>query len=769
MRLRLFLLLSILTVTTAWGQTPNVVEKVSDVLARVPRLRIALVLGQDRMLPGDTSALIVAVYDAAGKIFTRRQVLELELVNASGSVVHRQHVLVASGTADTYLAVPSSLPAGAYMLRAYTEFMKNYGEHTFFRKEIEVLSDRLQRRAPVQTEISVHAEGGNLIAGVSNRLILKYKSVPLGSPLEVSGNISGAVVRAFATAGGVSEVTVKPMAGELFTVRIPAIAASPEATIRASGGEFVALRLDNRSEERRLVAYIPPAAGLNKRQLVALAVGNGLVIRLQRTGGNADSVRFAVPAALQDGIYQAIIFDDDARELAHRFFEVSREPVSAAVEWSVSNPSFRQDVQATVRITDNRGNPVQADVNIHLTDQRALLSENILPVQEWLPGLDATPDMTPQERDLLLAARNESWLPAGWNSAGYQPPWSFRSVIRFSGSVKRNNGLPLRDSTTIMLFLQNRMLGYEVDIRDGRFEFPVLFDFRGNDRLFYVVHRKDSLLRDVRIRFDMDTTSSIRPAALQTQYARDPYTDYATRRRTTDRSYRFFTSSSAKVLPEEPSPNARFESELRGTDITIRIDDYVVFPTVEDVVREIVPSLKHRRIGGRDAIRVFLYSPVVTNDPILSSGDPLYIIDGQMTLSTEYFMKIDPADLISISIVRNVNKLQHFGYLGKNGVVLVRTRKPQVIRSFQSNTVTEVQGFNLEWKETSGIAADPRIPDLRTGLSRLVQAASDDAGRIPFSFRTGDMSGTWLIRVDGVTRTGIPFHHVQRLEITGTR
>lgn len=766
MTIRLILLAGVLSVLTVQGQM-NVADRAAEALNRVPRLHVMLILGNDRLLPGDTTSLLAGVYDASGNIFTRRQVLEVELVNTLGTIVHRQHILLPDGKADTYLTVPSALPSGAYMIRAYTEFMKNFGEATFFRKEIEVLSDRLQRKAPAQPEIFASAEGGNLVAGVPNRIILRYKAIPLGSTIEVVGSISGKIVRTFAAAGNVSEVMVRPAAGEEFTVRHPSITASAAPVIRTANREAVALHLEQSGSDRRLVVYIPEAAGIRRNQLTAVAVGGGVVSRLQRISGNADSVRYNVPSDLKDGLYQAIIFDEEAHELAHRCFAVNQKTINVDVQWSATVPGFRQDLEAAISIADKQGKPVKADLNVHVTDQRALLPESYAAGREWLPGLFISEDISQEDSDLLLATRADSWLPEGWNTAGYQPKWPSQSVIRFSGSVRRNNGLPLRDSTTIMLFLQNRMLGYEVDIREGRFNFPVLFDFRGNDELFYVVHRKDSLVRDIQIHFDMDTTSSVRPAPLQTQYARDPYTDYVSRRRTTDRSYRFFTSAVSRPVPEEPNPNERFERELRGTDITVRIDDYVVFPTVEDVVREIVPSLKHRRIGGRNAIRVFLYSPVITNDPILSSSDPLYIIDGQMTLSTEYFMKIDPADLISISIVRNVHKLQHFGYLGKNGVVLVRTRKPQAIRSFAENTVLPVQGFNSDWKGTSAAPQNPRVPDLRVELGRKIHVATDDNGRTGFSFRTGDMSGIWLLRVDGITNDGSPVHHIQRVEVNG--
>ena len=197
----------------------------------------------------------------------------------------------------------------------------------------------------------------------------------------------------------------------------------------------------------------------------------------------------------------------------------------------------------------------------------------------------------------------------------------------------------------------------------------------------------------------------------------------------------------------------------------MQIDDYVVFPTLEDVIREIVPSLKHRRTGDRSSVRVFLYSPVVTNTPILSTGDPLYIIDGRMTLSTEYFMNMNPADLISIRIVRNVQKLTKFGYLGKNGVVLVRTKNPDAIRQFTENSVFPVNGLNTGIVPFAAAQSDPRIPDLRTLLHWDAAHVTDDQGKLNFSFTTGDIAGTFTIRVEGITEDGYPFSAEQKIQV----
>ena len=755
----------LLTQASTAQELRHAADRLPDVFAKAPRLRVDLFIIQERVVPGDTVPIHATVFDAGGKPFTRRQILHLDLADNLGRIVHRQHVLMADGTADSYLAVPMTLSPGGYLLRAYTDFMRNYGEGTFFHKEFEVVTDRAFRRPTAEPLMALYAEGGKAVGGVPNRIIVRYQGLPLGSEIALSGTRSGRLATLYVLPSGVGAVTVVPGMDESIEARH--IQIQEPVVLKLSNESGVSMRSHVTASEPRIILHLPRSKDVRRQQLALVLVGPGTVTRLTRSAGSSDSVRFNIPEKLPPGLYQAVAMDDDGRELASRFVVLGQQPAVLALTSLQKRLGFREQAEIGWDLQDALSRPVKGKFTAAVVDLRAV-PQPVLPhwTETWLgpdlTGFTSVRSLSSSDQDLVLATRRASWLPTGWQSPGYVPTHGFRSVLHLSGKVKRTDGLPLRDSTQIMLFLHRRMLGYDVDIRDGRFDFPVLFDFRGDDELFFAVHRKDSLVRQVRVEFDFDSLTDQRPVPVQAQYARDPFADFVLRKRATEKSYRFFTSARQTAAAEEPNPNLPFEKELRGADVTVRIDDYVVFPTVADVVREIVPGLRHRKSGDRDLVRVFLYSPVVTNDPILSSDDPLYIIDGRMTRSTSYFLGIDPADLISISIVRNVHKLQHFGYLGKNGVVLVRTRKPDAIRRFTDNTVLSVQGLNPVWNGDRSPVESSRIPDLRTVLARRVKDAGDERS---LKFRTGDISGKWLVRIQGYTDDGWPVQAQEVIDV----
>jgi hypothetical protein len=94
----------------------------------------------------------------------------------------------------------------------------------------------------------------------------------------------------------------------------------------------------------------------------------------------------------------------------------------------------------------------------------------------------------------------------------------------------------------------------------------------------------------------------------------------------------------------------------------------VLFPTIEELIREIVPSMFIRKSGKRIIVRVSLLSPLI------STQDPVYIIDGIATKNSEFFLSLDPSEIVTIKLINDSKKLLPLGLLGKNGIVIVKTK-----------------------------------------------------------------------------------------------
>ncbi len=197
-------------------------------------------------------------------------------------------------------------------------------------------------------------------------------------------------------------------------------------------------------------------------------------------------------------------------------------------------------------------------------------------------------------------------------------------------------------------------------------------------------------------------------------------------------------------------PNKAIEQELNGADLTVNLSDYLMMPTMEEVVREIVRTVEYRKIGGRQVIRVYTTGKVTH----YSSG-PLFVIDGVITKDPSYFFGLKPADVISIKVVRDARKLFALGSLSANGVVIVKTRlRTKIVK--EKHTI-EFAGLLPESHDSFMGHFNPKMPDLRPCIywsSKTFTGRGDEF----ILFRTSDDVGKFKIQISGLAEDGIPFY-----------
>jgi hypothetical protein len=236
-------------------------------------------------------------------------------------------------------------------------------------------------------------------------------------------------------------------------------------------------------------------------------------------------------------------------------------------------------------------------------------------------------------------------------------------------------------------------------------------------------------------------------------YAKDKYV--------IDRSYAF----KEKNRPEQPpSLNALIEEEIFGADLTINLDDYLLFPTMSETLREIVPMLQHRKHRNRDVVRLFF-----DDENVFADGEPLYIIDGVITDNTTYFLNLKPAEVATIKVIHRASKLRTFGAVGKNGIVLVETKLPNNSLAVPRSEYTfAFQGLNevAPFHQLNPIVKPGRVPDLRSTLYWRPNEKTPASGEASISFHASDDTGNFRIRVEGFTEDGRPFSGTETFTVS---
>ncbi|WP_295674759.1 MG2 domain-containing protein [uncultured Mucilaginibacter sp.] len=125
-------------------------------------------------------------------------VLHVDLINTKNKIDQSIKLQLDSGIAWGDFALPDSLPAGNYRIRAYTQWMRNNADFGFFEKGIPVGSVKADRipesisgnsiQAAIKPDIQFFPEGGSLVAGIPCKVAFKATGAN-GLGIDIKGSI----------------------------------------------------------------------------------------------------------------------------------------------------------------------------------------------------------------------------------------------------------------------------------------------------------------------------------------------------------------------------------------------------------------------------------------------------------------------------------------------------------------------------------------------------------------------------------------------------
>ena len=207
----------------------SISNSLSKYSANYPPEKVYLHLDRPYYNPGDT--IWFKAYTVLGekhKLSALSGVLYVELINPKDSLVIRQTLHLNAGLAWSDISLSNQLRGGEYRLRAYTNWMRNFGDSSFYDHHITINGPQLKvavLQGTQNTDVQFFPEGGDLVAGVRSRVAIKaINSSGLGT--DVSGVISdndGVEVAAFSTVHlGVGVFALTPQPLKTYTAKLTA-------------------------------------------------------------------------------------------------------------------------------------------------------------------------------------------------------------------------------------------------------------------------------------------------------------------------------------------------------------------------------------------------------------------------------------------------------------------------------------------------------------------------------------------------------------------
>jgi len=756
-------------------------EKFENYSKRHKQVKVHLFFNQEKYSPGDTAFYKAHFLTDALQLLPGKQILNLELYNQDGKIVQHQSFSVRDGVGANQVVLSKDITPGIYLVVAYSDWMKNFSSDLFYHKQITITGQKKISLVPsaVVSAISFYPEGGRFIEGVSNKVVVRS---PGAKQVQVF-NDNGQVLSEFSLDDqGLGSFLITPESDKLYFAKINGQAQQFRLPAAVSDGLTLQLTHGVNSEPLKLVITAPSKSNLRNQDLYVMVLAQSKLnysvpIRL----GNEETHQLLLPRKnLPEGVAQLYVLNGKGTVLAERLvFIGNQSQIQIAVSTDKVSYHAREKIQVEIVVNDESGNPISTDLAV------SVLNKKLFPDQASLPLSDElllTSDFYQSDTSFEIDRSKASWpftldnylITQKWNrfqwsnvlaSTNSNFKYGFRNTLSVDGlALDGSTGRPVPDSTLINVFLQDQMMGYEIYTqREGQFELPFLFDFWGDDHLFYLTEIRNKEISNANLIIKRDSLAISTGFSFVEETSNDSYGEFKFKKGLIDRSFSFYTNENEQKNTELPNPNAAFEEEMFGADVSINVEEYVIFPTMEELIREVIPSLLHRKVAGKSIIRVML-----SDASVITTGDPLFIIDGVMSKNSPYFLSLKPSEILTVKIVKDINKLQRFGAIGKNGIVLVQTKKPDSENLTKLSNIIQVKGLSkpIEFRSPSySTKSNTRIPDFRSTLYWNTSLKTDSRGKVSFNFYASDDIGPLEIKLEGITAKGNAFSTQSKVEV----
>ncbi|MCG6187418.1 carboxypeptidase-like regulatory domain-containing protein [Maribellus maritimus] len=443
--------------------------------------------------------------------------LYVDLIGEDGEIIKNEIFLIQTGLGRGWLSLSNSTELeGNYLLRAYTDYLKNFGDDAFFTKTIRISTvknsfelsssqlsidkdwaldtlSQISAGESLETRIDVSflPEGGFLLVGESNCVTFKATDKS-GKGIPVSGTLldekKQPVLTFQSIYKGAGKFYFYPKAGETYTAQIGETHFElPE--VKESGAK---LKLVNQGKRQIQLVVQGKDTGRGQWTLVGMNRGRGLFY-LEITRKKINSILKIDIEKLRSGINRLVLLDDNLKPVSERLVFISDNINHLQVRLNDKQLSTREIVQ--VDIQDTVGSEISF-LSMAVVDENYLnatgVSQNMasyLLLDSELKGHIETPadysisdDSLDSQTKLDLLMTINGWSNYIWNDLDkdsaeikFEPQLGFS----FQGQVKRaigNKTLPEGD-VTMMLFKNDsttQIIDQPLD-KNGNFKFSKIF------------------------------------------------------------------------------------------------------------------------------------------------------------------------------------------------------------------------------------------------------------------------------------------------------
>jgi len=712
-------------------------EKINSI-GETPQVHVQF--NQPKYAPGETAYYCLRFLDNSGKRMPGRVLFECHLVDNKGKSIQKSIISVVDGIGANQLELPDSLSSGFYFASFFPVQITKVVPNETYNYMLEIVSNYRLNHVPVPEYL---IEGGSLIEYKQNCVLVSNAKV--NSRFKIVNSEGRMLAEAVSDSLGFARLEFYLRSDSSYYLSGPNLSTQLLPKPREKG---LTLTIDNSKDDSVIFHFEKSRVNIVNFPIHFLIVRNDSVL-VHKSYVTLNRMSDAIPRkSLPFGTCTVAILDDNG----------SLMDIQKLFQWNNYNRGVlklktdkttyrtRQKVSVSLETLKSAGTPIPANFSIRVFKHDLFSGTTRQPVTTLSQSSFHQLDQRYWTNTSLNSIYASKFTPRAEEAKpSVNAVTQFQRVIEVSGLAKDESGKRLPDLTQIFFYLQNNKVWHQTFTNDGgKFSFT-LPDFFGQDHWFVFGKFREKYYDSLRIEWTKrDVQLPLAPHSVTTDIA-DVYANYALKRRLINTSYQFYTDSAAR------SAEANIVELLPPPDLSINLSDYKIFPTMVEFVEDVIKPMQHRKVKKRSRVLIKV-SP-----PLKSNHDPVYFIDGQITKSTNEFLALIPENVLTIDIIYSAKKLLPLGLMGKNGIVIVRTKQDQATsrKIAVNHSITGLNPLAKFLPKYYNLASsDANIPDFRSCIYWEPSINTNENGRGETSFYLSDNTGIICIEVIGITVNG---------------
>ncbi|MBS1601047.1 MAG: hypothetical protein JST42_00165 [Bacteroidetes bacterium] len=698
----------------------------------------------------------------------------LEWLDGNNKPVLQEKIGLDKGHGDGSVYLPLTMRSGNYKLRAYTAWMKNYGEDWYFEKAISVANVRRSAEASIVAAapkygVSFFPEGGNLVEDIESRIGFSltdgYGKGVFGDGVIIEDD-RDTVARCTVHRMGIGSFVLRPRPGHHYA-----------GAFRVAGGQTISADLPT-AYKAGAVMRVSPEGADNLRVDLQSTTARSDVYLVAHTRGRVTVAEAGVlrdgkasfeisGGRLGEGISQITVFDAQRRPLCERLvFRLPSDTLKLVVKPDGTTYGTRKKIDLAVAAADGVGKPVVSDCSLSVFRVDGLQSAPVNHIGSYLllssdlKGRIDSPGYYLEHPEDAAALDNlmltHGWRRYRWEQVlrGDKPSFEFapeyNGVIISGRVVDGHTGARVNKEVVAYLSVPGTRTQfcpwYSDSLGTVRFELKDFYD--AHEVVLQLQNEEDSLYR-------VDVVS--------------PWSDRYSDRRLTplelasgDSSLLVDKGIAMQVLNRYGGvrlkrfrlPSFIDSSTFYGVpDFSYLLDDYTRFTTMEEVMREYVRLMMVKKRSGHFHLPLLDLQHTEFFDE-----DPLILLDGVPVKNIDSLMVLDP---LKIRKLETVQRRFFLGGTDFKGIMNWITYKGDLGGYILDphSTVLDYEGLELQREfyspsYASEGEAGSHLADFRNVLYWAPQLVTDEQGRGGVSCYSSDIPGRYVVVVEGLTADG---------------